>query len=1030
MYFADASTEDIADYVANYESGKKFANPESTFFKIDRYDVDKKNKVLIIKNEDDGLFKKTSYKYSLSGWVSQYGMPLQLSLAFHLSTMAPDFAYEIAQHAAEFTRVELGLVEMNDVNVRLAIKLDLGDGPKEYIVEEEMAVHILNTGDGVNDTEENNYNSQTEANADSEEEDPNQQNNNNNNGTFDTDLEELEKEIQNEFNANGRILAGKLVYKAENMGGSYGYNYDTFKDTKTTMYDSTNNKKVGECSYIVNSSYVYALKNLVEKYDKKKDGVAIAKVIKILENYFKLESIDNLVRYDGGTTTTISPDSTDRTIKQWMDDLKNKGSDYDFHYNGDPYNYYAFHPGGNASETAEWYLETGTNPSGTTGIETGFFYSDSLYFVPPIEDFVHLIIEEDTTNISNLQSFGSYVADHVFSPVRVYYRLLENVDTNGDQKVDEDDGTVCTKLTEGKGIDDYFYTSSSRKYYKNDEGWFWGKSIPIELYNAIEKAKFDYEEGLKQNENPQYKKQNYQTKKHGDFGEQKENEEANKILDILKRANTINTDTLTKFVPIILRVKDHWYEDLRYDYTIDESSNQSQKQPCYSYEDNDGAGSMNKYEYTAEKTDAESVAQASEARMLYISEWAPGKIVQKYKPKTENTGEYLDLLLGNEYYIYDGHGRSEKKKKIDLENMSVDVIAMLEQIQGEDAQQIIRMFKLYMARHGIKFEATGATGYKKAICSKIINKEDWDCENNLLVEDESSYVLRADIPPAQYGFPISTEDKPIYVVAPVNGEIVYRSDDNVCIKIDDGGGEHDEWTLLISGFRVNENTQEGQTVSEGTQLGQTVKRDIKMVLRDENGAIIQNTYESYVDVEYDQEKGNVTREKNGRRNNDDIYYVIEQSGVFTDKEKERIGGPNDEFITALVDMQDAYGIDPFWALAVAHWESHCGTDYPEEQHRLFNISSGWSNGEIKSLEKPGAGVASGKNNFATYESDKKAILDFGNFAAHRFDKSLKTVDEFEEFVTDGGSFKLFENAKKKDYPTYLKLKTVYSGKGA
>lgn len=195
-----------------------------------------------------------------------------------------------------------------------------------------------------------------------------------------------------------------------------------------------------------------------------------------------------------------------------------------------------------------------------------------------------------------------------------------------------------------------------------------------------------------------------------------------------------------------------------------------------------------------------------------------------------------------------------------------------------------------------------------------------------------------------------------------------------------------------------------------------------MVLRDENGAIVQNTYTTKVDgetidtspVQYDEHEGNVTREENGYRNADDIYYVVQNSGVFNDAEKARIGSANGEFIKALVNMEEEYGIDPLWALAVGHCESHCGTAYGSEP-RIFNIAT-WDGIKGKVGESGG---------FAVYSSDSAAIMDFGNYAANRFADKLTTVDDFEEHE----GLKLFENAKKKDYPVYLQLKTTLSGKG-
>lgn len=1060
IYFTDANGEIVQDYVSGIPSDAKFASPEvgpfgSSWFAFkNRYNVDKEKKTLTVENSHDGIFKNTSFTYNLAGWISQYGMPLQLSLALHLSSMAPDFAYEVASNAAANTKAEIGLVEIKGVDIKLILHLDLGDGAKDYFVDREFANHRLSTGDGDDDLEENDYNSQTEASADNEldiDESPTDRSE----STFEEELELLENEISNKYNAEGRIPIGSLVYKTNDLGSGYTYSYDNFKITSTTMYDTDRYpSKVEKYSYSVTSSYVQALKNLLEKYGKTTDPLAKRKVRNIITTYFKLESIDSVLRYDGGYDVTISTDNDYSTVKQYIEEiLPSAGEEYDFHYNGAPDNYYYFHPGGRELDSQMWYMEKGTNPAGTIGSETGFFYNGSLFFVPPISDFYELVIEGDTANIGDLESFGEYLIDNLFVPYRYYYRLVECVgdygDLDGDGEIDN--AAVRTDLTAGKGIDDYIYTTSARKYYKNDDGWFWGKSIPIGLYNAIEKAKFDKERGLREAEAQaeldgledieeidgesdeertareeareaertrleelldDIRHEEYEPRSSSDFGGREENDVATGILQILQKGFKTNTDDLTKYLPILLKVKEHWYEDLRYDHNA-----AGTKSPCYKW-DTSESGTPERYEYVADGSDSSAVADAADADIMYIEERAPGKIVQIAKPEARWTGDFLNSLLNKEYYIYDGRGRSEEKRKIDLQNMTTDAIAMLEQIQGEDAQQIIRMFKLYMESKGIHFETTKATGYKKTLCSSILSKDDWNCEDNLLVEDNSSYVLRADIPPTQYGFPISTGDKPIYVLAPTKGRISYRSDDSVCIEINDNGGEHEKWTLLISGFKVNSTLKENDNVTKDMKIGQTVQRDIKMVLRDENGAIIENTYDTVIDAAYDQHKGDVTKEVNGRRTASDIYYVVQQSGVFSGDEKARIGNAGGEFIQALVDMQDTYNIDPLWALAVAHWESRCGTCYSGE-NRLFNIAY-WSG--IR-------GYAGESGGFATYSSDYEAIMDFGNYAKNRMSRPLTNVDDFEEFNDGGGPLKLFENAKKKDYPTYLKLKTILSSKG-
>ena len=299
LYFTDTSEEDPNDYVSGLPNDTKFQQPESgieifgktVFAFSNRYKVDKEKKQLIIYNSDDGWFKSTFYTYNLGGWVSQYGLPLQLSLALHLSTMAPDFAYEVATNAAANTKVEMGLLEIKGVTIRLILKLDFGDGPKDYVVDRDWAVHILNTGDDDDDQEENDYNSQSEADEAEGEVDEDEQNAEpEEEKTFDSELDKLEAEIIAKYNESGRILAGGLIYQYRNEGDA---DLSAYRSENSTMFDTSNNTKILHYAYEVNSSYIQALKNLVDKYDEKGNG----RVRNIVNDYFKLKSADEMVYY-------------------------------------------------------------------------------------------------------------------------------------------------------------------------------------------------------------------------------------------------------------------------------------------------------------------------------------------------------------------------------------------------------------------------------------------------------------------------------------------------------------------------------------------------------------------------------------------------------------------------------------------------------------------------------------------------------------------------------------------------------------
>ncbi|MBP3801938.1 MAG: hypothetical protein J6I85_07985 [Clostridia bacterium] len=1045
-----------------------------------------------IYNSNDGLFKNTYYIYNMSGWIAQYGTPLQLSLTMHLCSMAPDFALEIAKNAVENTEIEIGLVEIPDVDITLKFMIDTdNDGtPEEYHLEKKLDINRHMTED---EEEEDGYDSDEEANSgeqsDSErvgEGDEVEDQYNNLNEALAAYKEKMDEITDNGAN---KQVAGGLVYTDEEGTYSLGgmdfiniYYDESYKDGYIA-----DGHEVDSYYIACTNEYIMELQDILLTYKNEWDSEPLAQnedgfklnednenIRNIVEKYFKLENVEetmfnhffeSLAYHQYAVNTPISWDSFTSTSTH-SDGLYEKEGTFS---DGTRYKYSVFAwPDGQGMY--EYFSDPATDGSDGWYVRTD--YQRGVYYRANMRSWYDIIFlgKKPEVRTTWVEDFIDWVSEHF--PIRLYYRLI-----------DESGNALNLKELNGGSYltgSDYFYTTGSHSYWKEgqEDGWFWRKSIPKKLYNAvkcaIDKHEFDEEQEIRaqERERDRAEREEEREREREEARERGEEdpgplpddpeetpEEFNyeyitdpglateptpqEVQDIFDKAfgdlglniNGVNTRGLHKYFPIVLKVVDHWFEELYYD------------EPCYKWEDSAEGTVTDRYLYYSDDSDYDGVKLASEAEILYIEEKAPGKIVQQREPRKEKEREFLNALINGgeytdhkgvihsydgEYWIYDGRGKSKQKKKIDFSNNSgVDAIAMLEQVQGEDAQQIIRMFKIFMKMNGVEFKDTDETKYKWDVCGRVLDKEEsaFDARENLLTDDEVTLRLSVDLPPTQHGFQTSVYHDgddgptPVSVRSPVKGKVSYRSDDSICITIEDDeySGKYNDWTIMICGFKVGQDLEVGKSVTKNEKIGIVKKRDLVMNMRDAEGALVKDKHTSETVKEakdiYDEHKGDVTTAKNGRRNAGDIEWVVQTCDLISQPEKERIGNANGEFIKALIDMQEYYGIDPLWALAVAHGESSCGTCEGDASHHiLFNISK-WSGTEGEN--------GLWKNKFVTFVSDRAAILDFGKYACYNFSQKLTTVDDFEEFADQ----KPFENAKKKYYPYYLQLKTVLSSKG-
>lgn len=867
---------------------------------------------------------------------------MQFSLALHLSSLAPDFAYKVAENAIENTHVNIGFVETSGNNIKMKLKLDLGDGEKEYYLERKRGGHWHKDSDG---NQEAGYETKEEA-LEASDEDVTEEEKELAYSDINAALDAFEEKVKDAYEKNGnqKLVAGDLFFTTTDnkYDDKYLTNIDQAQadDQIETYYYSINNEYIKELQQILldyedEDGNAYA----EETYDDETGSVGVNvsdsienDVKNIVKTYFKLNPIQYATRddkfYMAAYTEEVPviqitrPDG-DTGIYDNFDDLfKNTidvpdNSMYDIfdggkHYYTDDltadnkyaaYTYHVTVKDDNILADFGWNEDERSTNEEEWNFQNNFY---TIYYNANIDTWYDIAFKGYTYNCHI--DFFTYLIDYWIKhfPIRTYYRLI---DENGD----------AVDFSELK-YNGYCYTVDDGSYWQNDEGWFWRKSIPLPIYNAI------------------MKKEGYSVINDGSEANTARVTEVQQLLD---EAYNTNTDNFTRYVPIVLNVDGHWYENLDYKGAYEWATDETHK--------------INKYVYTAKSDDDDGVKEASKANIIYIEETTKGSIVQIGDPKVEKTN-FLNLLLEDEYYRYNGVNKSEEKEKIDFKDTAVDAIAMLEQIQGQNAQMIIRMFKEFMATQGIKFEETTQTALKKQLFSKVIK----GYTGELLTDGEFDSVYRAEIPPTQTGF-----SEGLTVQSPVKGKVTFRTDDSVCILIDAPGENFDQYTILISGFKVDSNIKANETeLSEGTKIGETIRQDLKLVLRDENGAVVKNEYittdENGNMVSGSGINSNITSEAVGKRTEADLDKAIASYNNSVAQQNWK------DCKEELLKLQEDYNIDPLFAMAVTIQESSGGsvnTGLVTEAHNWFSVK--------------GSGYSYNGAEWNKYESFGEAVLDFG-----------------------------------------------------
>ena len=846
------SSNSIFNKIANLKLARiTFGLSEAKF--LDLVQVNRPDQIMRVFNGNDGFFKISYYDYPLDGWITRYGIPLQLSLSMHLSTLAPDFAYEFAKIAtvsdsekaaninkdsddtSTGTVCDVGLLKTKGNTVKGNLLLDLGDGEKYYYLnyERKLKWHITRSGEQETG-EENPEAARERSREDSSGRKADRESLKDVYPTAMDALQEIRENLDSETSGgSNKKVAGILVFRTTEDGQDLTY----LDSLNVHIYSDSGGStgKVGEWRTTISDEYIREIQDILIDFDLayyddngrfksyNPTNAEVVEAMKIIEDYYVLESIENSVgvkdlEYEG-VTASLESEYCDTTIQDAID---------------------------------SGVLST-TNPVGETASPTvGEYYYDargyafwivkdgekeglheapySVYLNSDIHCFVQVHILGDYENIADLEPAWEYLVNQVrnWIPFRNYYQLVDAETDIPVTQLKKPDGKYFKDYTS----EDYEFVDGAESYWPNEDGWFWRNTIPRDLIDAINNKIEDDSEKLNA-------------------------KQVQELLDDIFEFNVGRDDTedggFIRYIPVLLEVKNHWYRDTTF-------------KDCYKW-DTSEQSKHKVYLYEADEFDSDGTKNAAKAEILYLEENSEGTLIQiKDGERIGEPGRKIKELMywqgeGDErtnkddegrilYYKYDGNGRSEEPTPIDFMDSSVDAIAMLEQIQGQDAQSIIRDYKLLMRQFGLTFEARGETQYKMSLFTSVVDGV--TKEEQILPEGDNS-VIQAEIPPAQSGF-----EEGLSVKSPTAGKVTYRSDDAICIEIDEGeGGKHTGYTILISGFDVGTFSIK-EEVGAGQVLGTTRKQDIKLVLRNENGAVVRNSYTSGIQ-EYKEQDDDIYR---------------------------------------------------------------------------------------------------------------------------------------------------------------------------
>ncbi len=335
--------------------------------------------------------------------------------------------------------------------------------------------------------------------------------------------------------------------------------------------------------------------------------------------------------------------------------------------------------------------------------------------------------------------------------------------------------------------------------------------------------------------------------------------------DIKNRTNDEINRTPRIYQPYITTVNNHWY----YDYIIfDGYIDNDIKQDISNLEDEQLKDKINEgisgnyysaYETSTEQEEGGSYIYKNSAGIIgegnsgeiYITEVFPAnieKMVQVRQPLVSSgANEQIKKIFADKYYTYDGttatadaiqEARNNKddslKKPVEFNKKdALEALTILENAKDLDSQYIYRDLKKLLIELEYFTEedfATPDTLVLKWILSGY-RPIKWPQRENEYSHGAILYSKSTE------GHEEDGFDAEKSVTSPGKGIITKISEDSITIKFTEPEVVLD-FSMKISGFEVNQDLKEGDEIEQGAEIGKTTDSNIKMILKDAKGSVI------------------------------------------------------------------------------------------------------------------------------------------------------------------------------------------------
>lgn len=329
--------------------------------------------------------------------------------------------------------------------------------------------------------------------------------------------------------------------------------------------------------------------------------------------------------------------------------------------------------------------------------------------------------------------------------------------------------------------------------------------------------------------------------------------------------NTVETPKI--YQPYITTVDNHWY----YDYIIFEGDISNKIKDKVNEDINNGnlseeitegisGNNYSAYETVSEQETGGSYKFSKSDEIMgdtegeiWITEEFPADIPRRIQVRqplvSSGANERIKEIFADEYYTYDGteatadsikEGTAKKKPVEFNKKDALEAFSILENAKDLDSQYVYRDLK------------------KLLIELEYFTEEDFETPDTLVLkwilsgyrpqkwpqrEDEYSHgaILYSKSTEGKEEVGFEAEKS---VTSPGNGIISKISEDSITIKFTEPEVVLD-FSMKISGFAVNQDLKEGDSIEEGAEIGKTTDSDIKMILKDAKGSILDNI-EDYI----------------------------------------------------------------------------------------------------------------------------------------------------------------------------------------